>query len=50
MKKALVVLCVLVVSLVLVQSPAQAQTTFSLKVTGELAYVGGGDVNSGLKG
>jgi hypothetical protein len=50
MKKVLVVFCVLAVSVFLFQAPAQAQTRFSFKVTGGLAYLGGGDVNTGLQG
>ncbi len=50
MKKALVVFCILAFFALLAQSPAQAQTTFGFKVTGGMAYVGGGDMNKGAQG
>ncbi len=50
MRKILVVSCVLVLSLALVQAPAQAQVKLGFKVTGGLGYLGGGDLNTGLQG
>ena len=50
MKRCFVLLCVLVVSVLLVQAPAQAQTKIGFKVTGGLGFVSGGDLNTGLQG
>ncbi len=50
MKKAIVLFGVLVLSVFLVPSPAQAQVTFGFKLTGGLGYYGAGDLNTGLQG
>jgi opacity protein-like surface antigen len=50
MKKMILVFCALVLSLALIYSPAQAQVKLGFKVAGGVAYVGGGDINAGLKG
>ncbi len=50
MKKVFVLCCVLTLSLALLQVPAQAQSRFGFKVSGGLAYAGGGDINNGLQG
>jgi hypothetical protein len=48
MKKAIVLFGVLVLSVFLIPSPAQAQVTFGFKLTGGLGYYGAGDLNTGL--
>lgn len=50
MKKIFVFSIALGLALALVQAPAEAQTSFGFKLTGGLAYVNGGDVNTGLQG
>lgn len=50
MKKALVLFAVLVLSVFLVPSPAQAQMSLGFKLTGGLGYYGAGDINTGLQG
>jgi opacity protein-like surface antigen len=50
MKKMMVVLWALVLTLALIHPPAQAQVKLGFRVTGGVAYIGGGDINAGLQG
>lgn len=50
MKKLVMVPLALVLALALIPAPGQAQVKFGFKVTGGLAYVGGGDINAGIQG
>ena len=50
MKKAMAIVCGAVLALAYAASPATAQTKFAFKLTGGLAYAGGGDLNTGLQG
>lgn len=50
MKKKILVAAVALVVVSVLTSPASAQSRFGFKLGGGMAYIGGGDLNPGLKG